>query len=126
MLGMLRFIISILVLFLAACSSQVASPTSMLSPQVIRGKGVFDSYCSSCHSTNSGTIVVGPSLAGIATRGGAQLKDMDAEMYIRNSILDPNVYTVEGFPEGIMPSTLKDEIPKEDLEAVIEYLMTLK
>jgi hypothetical protein len=69
---------------------------------------------------------VGPSLAGIATRGAKRMKDMDSEMYIRNSILNPNGYTVEGYPEGTMPSTLKDELAKEELEAVIAYLLTLK
>ena len=123
---MLRFVISILVLFLAACSSLVPPPTPTISPQKIRGQGVFDSYCSSCHSTNSDVVVVGPSLAGIATRGGQRINDMDAEMYIRNSILDPNGYTVEGYPEGMMPSSLKDELAKEDLEALIVYLLTLE
>jgi len=47
-------------------------------------------------------------------------------MYIRISILSPSAYTVEGFPEGVMPSTLKDELAKEDLDAVIAYLLTLK
>ena len=54
------------------------------------------------------------------------MKDMDAEMYIRNSILDPNGYNVEGYPEGMMPSSLKDDLAKEDLEAVIVYLLTLE
>lgn len=47
-------------------------------------------------------------------------------MYIRNSILNPNGYTVEGYPEGTMPSSLKDELAEEDMDAVIAYLLTLK
>jgi len=54
------------------------------------------------------------------------MEDMDSEMYIRNSILNPNGYTVEGYPEGTMPSSLKDELAKEELEAVIAYLLTLE
>lgn len=123
---MLRFAAGMLILFLAACSSLVPPPPPTLSPLEIRGQRVFDSYCSRCHSTNSDTVVVGPSLAGIATRGGQRMKDMDAEMYIRNSILDPSGYIVEGYPEGAMPSALKDDLAKEDLEAVIAYLMTLE
>ncbi len=87
---------------------------------------MFDSYCSRCHSTNADSIIVGPSLAGIATKGGKRMKEMDSEMYIRNSILIPNGYTVEGYPEGAMPSSLKDELAKEELDAVIAYLLTLK
>ena len=65
-------------------------------------------------------------LAGIANRGDQRIEGMDTEMYIRNSILNPNGYTVEGYPEGTMPSSLKDELAKEELEAVIAYLLTLK
>lgn len=87
---------------------------------------MFDSYCSRCHSTNTDTVIVGPSLAGIAIRGDNRIEGMDTEIYIRNSILNPGGYTVEGFPEGTMPSTLKDELAQEELDAVIEYLLTLK
>jgi hypothetical protein len=51
---------------------------------------------------------------------------MDTEGYIRNSILDPDGYTVEGYPEGTMPISLMDDLAEEELEAVIAYLMTLK
>jgi hypothetical protein len=69
---------------------------------------------------------VGPSLAGIARRGGSRIVGMDTEKYIRNSILNPNGYTVEGYPENTMPTSLKDELTGDDLEAVIAYLLTLK
>jgi nitric oxide reductase subunit C len=126
MLGMIRYAAGFLILFLAACSTLVPPPAPTRSPEEIRGQRVFDSYCSRCHSTNVDTIVVGPSLAGIATKGEERITDMDAEMYIRNSIMDPNGYTVEGYPEGTMPSSLKDEIEKDDLEAVIAFLLTLE
>lgn len=47
-------------------------------------------------------------------------------MYIRNSIMNPNGYTVDGFPENTMPTSLKDELSEEKLEAVIAYVLTLK
>ena len=87
---------------------------------------MFDSYCARCHGTSGDTVIVGPSLAGIATWGGSRIEGMDAQVYIRDSILNPNAYTVEGFPDGIMPSELKDQISPEDLEAVVAYLLTLK
>lgn len=123
---MVRSAAGCLIIFLAACSTLLPPPAPTLSPLEIRGQRVFDSYCSRCHSTNVDTVVVGPSLAGIATRGKQRMQDMDAEMYIRDSILDPSGYTVEGYPEGAMPSSLKDEMDEEDLEAVIAYLLTLE
>jgi hypothetical protein len=69
---------------------------------------------------------VGPSLAGIASQSDKRIEGMDTEEYIRNSILNPGGFTVEGFPENTMPNSLKDELTGDDLEAVIAYLLTLK
>jgi mono/diheme cytochrome c family protein len=115
-----------LMVLVSACSGLVPPATPTRSVQEVRGQQVFEAYCARCHGTVGETVVVGPSLAGIVTRGGQRMQDMDAETYIRSSILDPSAYTVEGFPDGAMPGDLKDELSEEDLEAVIAYLMTLK
>lgn len=86
---------------------------------------MFVANCSRCHSASGDSIVVGPSLAGIATRGAARIQGMDAEAYIRDSILNPTAYTVEGFPEGVMPANLTEAIPPTDLDALVAYLLTL-
>jgi len=111
---------------LVACNSLVPSATPTLTPLEIQGRSVFDSYCSRCHGTSGETVIVGPSLAGIATRGSARIQGMDAAAYIRNSIEDPTAYTVEGFPEGVMPSDLKEQLTEEELGALVPYLLTLK
>jgi len=71
-------------------------------------------------------VVVGPSLAGIATRGGSRIEGLDAAAYIRASIMTPDAYVVEGFPEGIMPADFKEHLSPEDLEAVVAFLLTLR
>lgn len=91
-----------------------------------RGKSVYDAYCANCHSTIKDSVIVGPSLAGIATRGSTRTEGMDSQAYIRSSIMNPSAYTVEGFPEGAMPITLKDDLSNDELEAVIAYLLTLR
>lgn len=111
---------------LAACSSLISQPTPTLSPRAARGRSVFDTYCSRCHGTSGDTVVVGPSLAGVVTRGASRIEGMDAPAYIRDSILNPRAYTVEDFPEGIMPPDFKDQMSPEDLESVVAYLLTLK
>lgn len=111
---------------LAACSSLKPPPTPERSPLEIRGRSVFESYCARCHETSGESIIVGPSLAGIASRGGNRVEGLDAPAYIRDSILNPAAYTVEGFPAGVMPLTLKDELSPDDLEAVVAHLLTLK
>ena len=40
--------------------------------------------------------------------------------------MSPMAYTVEGFAEGTMPESLKDELSAQDLEAVIAFLLTLE
>ncbi len=111
---------------LAACRSPNSPPNPTLSPLETRGRSVFDSYCSRCHGRSGETVSVGPSLAGIATRGGSRIEGMDAPTYIRNSILSPGAYVVEGFAEGLMPNDLKDQLSPEDVDAVVAYLLTLK
>jgi hypothetical protein len=51
---------------------------------------------------------------------------MDAPAYIRDSIINPTAYTVEGFQEGLMPADLEDLLSPEDLDAVVAFLLTLE
>lgn len=122
-----RFIAALMVnTLLVACSSLVPSKTPAPSAQEVQGKIVFDSYCARCHGTSGETVIVGPSLSGIASRGGERIEGMDAQAYIRDSIMNPNGFTVQGFQEGLMPINLKDEISAEEIDAVVTYLLTLK
>ena len=116
----------LLLLLLGACSSFVPPPTPTRSPLENRGRAVFESYCARCHGTVGETVIVGPSLAGVATRAETRVAGQDAETYIRTSILDPGAYTVEGFPVETMPRTFRDELAPEDLDAVVAYLLTLR
>ncbi|HUF39065.1 MAG TPA: cytochrome c [Anaerolineales bacterium] len=115
-----------LLLALAACDTIAPSPTPTLPAEVVRGRQVFERNCATCHSTTPDMIVVGPSLAGIATRAATRIPGMDAEAYIRESIAYPGNYTVEGFREGIMPDQVIESLAPEDFEAVVDYLMTLE
>lgn len=118
--------LGVVVLVFSACSGMGKAATPTRSPLEMRGKVVFETYCARCHGTSGDTVIVGPSLEGVATRAENRIKEMDAEGYIRNSILEPAAYTVEGFGEGIMPGSLKDDLSADDLEAVVAFLLTLK
>ena len=62
------FVLTVLcLLILSACGGQEDGADSALIQQ---GKLVFQANCSACHSTSPGVTIVGPSLAGIATRAG--------------------------------------------------------
>ena len=112
-------------LLLAACSISAVQPEPTLTPQQQQGQTVFNLRCAQCHATVPDTIVIGPSLSGIATRAATRIKGYDAEAYIERSILVPDFYIVEGFP-NTMPTNFGRELTSEELTAVVSYLMTFK
>ncbi|MBX6365323.1 MAG: c-type cytochrome [Gemmatimonadetes bacterium] len=94
--------------------------------------------CSACHSTAPGVNVVGPSLANAATVAAQRVespdyhgKATDAAGYLRESILDPNAYVVQGptFSSGgrsLMPSDFAQTLEPRQVDELVAYLMTLR
>lgn len=91
-----------------------------------RGPGGGVPACASCHSTEASEVIIGPSLAGVVSRAGERKQGMSAEDYLRESVLNPNAYVVEGFSKGIMYQKFKDVLSQEDVDNLIAYLLTLK
>jgi len=50
---------------------------------------------------------------------------LDARQYIELSILKPDAYLVEGFP-NTMPSDFGKKLTSEELNDLVAYLLTLK
>lgn len=114
-----------LLLLLVACGREPAEPTPTLDPVAAAGEIVFQKNCGSCHATAPDTVIVGPSLAGVATRAETRIPGQDARSYILNSIMRPDDFLVEGF-ENLMPNNFGRKLTGEEIDAVIAYLMTLK
>ena len=114
-----------LLLLLVACGREPAEPTPTLDPVAAAGEIVFQKNCGSCHATSPDTVIVGPSLAGIATRAETRIPGQDARSYILNSIMRPDEFLIEGF-ENLMPNNFGRKLTGEEIDAVIAYLMTLK
>lgn len=111
---------------LAACSMGAqAAPTPTPDPLVAQGEQVFNARCATCHALVPDTIIVGPSLAGVATRAETRVPGMSAEEYIQMSILRPGDYVVDGF-NNIMITNFSKELTSEELNALVAFLMTLK
>ncbi|RME06603.1 MAG: cytochrome c [Anaerolineae bacterium] len=117
----LTSLLVILTLALAACGG---GGSSAQDPAAL-GKELFNQQvigtqpgCVTCHSLEPGVVIVGPSLAGIASRAD--------EAYIRESILDPNAQVVEGFPADTMPNVWGDELTPEQVDQLVAFLLTLK
>jgi hypothetical protein len=47
------------------------------------------------------------------------------DAYLLESILNPGVVEVEGFPTGVMPTTYGDSISAEDIDTLIAYIKSL-
>jgi cytochrome c551/c552 len=92
-------------------------------PQAIDGRVVFlTKGCTSCHSLTgvSTTGQIGPNLTGLADRAGDRVEGLEAEDYIRQSVLDPEAFVVDGF-SPFMPALPLDT---EELDALVEFLLT--
>jgi hypothetical protein len=81
--------------------------------------------CITCHSMDPDTTLVGPSIAGIATRAGSRVAGLSGADYLRQSILNPSAFVVDGFDDGKMPTDLGEVLSLEEVEALVSYLLTL-
>lgn len=122
----LPFLFLLIALSLAACSAAAKiEPTPTPNPMVIQGQKVFNARCATCHALVPDTIIIGPSLSGIATRAETRVPGMSADEYILLSILRPGDYIVEGF-NNVMITNFAKELTNEDMNALVAFLMTLK
>ena len=90
---------------------------------VSQGQDIYSQRCASCHSLVDGVNIVGPSFWNIANRAAERVEGQDAETYIRESILNPSDYIVEGF-QDVMQKNLAEVLSSDDINALIAYLMT--
>jgi len=95
-----------------------------LGESLVREKG-----CIGCHSLD-GSKLVGPTFKGLfgkqetVVRAGADAIASVDEAFIRMKILEPEKGRIKGFPP-IMPSQ-KGVLKDDEVEAIIDYLKTLK
>ena len=99
-------------------------------PTASEGERIFESSrkgaCGVCHSIEPADDGVGPSLAGVATRAAITVDGLDAADYLRESILDPDAFVVDGYPPGQMLPIYEDRLSEREIDALVEYLLTLE
>ena len=82
--------------------------------------------CHICHKLEPGVDKVGPSLAGVGVRAAERIPGMSAEAYLRESIIDPDAYIVDGFSAGIMLPDLEEKLSDEQINNLIAFLLSMK
>lgn len=126
-------------------STTARAPEGEAQPQLeaaaAQGEQIFrttPAACFTCHSTAPGVNLAGPTLAGIATRAEEIVNDpnytgkaKDASGYIHESILEPSAYLVPGeiySANGMsfMPNNYAELLTQEQVDLLVEYLLTLK
>jgi mono/diheme cytochrome c family protein len=80
--------------------------------------------CGSCHTlAKAGTNgTIGPSLDDLASAAGEREPGTSPEEYVRQSLLDPDAVTVEGFQSGVMPS-VEGRLDDKQVQALVDYLL---
>jgi cytochrome c oxidase subunit 2 len=123
----LFLILACFALWACISDSETKAPDSATGETLFRQSVIGSSAgCSTCHSTEPGIIIIGPSLAGLAVAAGGRVEGQSAEAYIRESILNPDAHLVEGYPQGVMPAKYAEQLSTEQVDNLVAYLLTLK
>lgn len=91
------------------------------------GRAVFVEFgCGACHllSDGGGAGIVGPMLDGIGKTAETRIDGVGAGEYLYQSITAPNNFVVEGFAQGVMPMTYTELMTPEQIDALVDYLLT--
>jgi cytochrome c oxidase subunit 2 len=107
----------------------IQPPAQQTSPEMpASGSDLFSKYgCFACHSLD-GSVMYGPPLndlfrneVSVVRKGKKQTIVADRE-YFKRAIMDPDYEKVSEYKDKIMP---KPDIPREDVETLIDYLIEL-
>ena len=127
-------LLAIAVLLVAACTGAGGNAANgeKLFQQATLGKDNV-AGCASCHSVEPEKVIVGPTLAGIATDAAGSITESEyvgkaktAGEWLREAILQPDLDVPEEFPDNVMPKNYKDELTDQQVNDLVAYLLTLK
>lgn len=93
-----------------------------------RGRTLFNDSrvgCVLCHAIEGVGGTRGPDLSGIGGRAPQRVPGLPAGEYLRQSIVDPGAYLVEGYP-AIMPAGFDRLLTPEQLADLVAYLESLR
>jgi mono/diheme cytochrome c family protein len=89
------------------------------------GEQIFTAAgCAACHVLGKANAngQTGPSLEDLASAAGEREPGTSAEEYVRQSLLEPDAFTVEGFQAGVMPS-YQGRLSDQQVDELVKYLL---
>jgi cytochrome c oxidase subunit II len=94
------------------------------------GKQLFAANgCGGCHTlADAGASGnVGPKLDDLAIAAAkfGKARHESAKAYVRESIRDPRAFTVPGYPKNVMPTTFGQDLSKQQVDALVDYLLSV-
>lgn len=101
-------------------SKAISSPSAG-----VAGAAVFkNNQCGACHTLTAAgaSATTGPNLdtlPALAQKAGKPLAD-----FIHESIVSPNAYVEKGYPKNVMPATFGKALSKQQLDALVQYLVS--
>ncbi len=126
----------LVMLLLTACGDGQADTTtqtavvgdSELGRQIWEdGGGVLSGACSVCHSLDGSEKVAmtrAPTWQGVSGRAGDRVPGLSGEEYLRESIVDPAAYIVDGYLVDAMPKGYRFLLSEEDIDNLLAFLLT--
>ena len=81
--------------------------------------------CSTCHRPESEDRLIGPGLLNVSVRAETRVEGLNSFEYLYTSIVSPDAYLVETFPDDLMPENWAEIYTEEDILDIIAYLYTL-
>jgi mono/diheme cytochrome c family protein len=121
---------AVLAVALAGCGGGESAGGAAAAGEELFNQSVIDSTpgCVTCHSLEPGEVIVGPSLAGFGEEAEeeGEAEGMSAEEFVRQSIVEPDAVLSEGYDAGIMPGNYEDVLSQEQLDNLVEFLLSLE
>jgi cytochrome c oxidase subunit 2 len=95
---------------------------------IAAGREIFTSAgCNACHTLDDAdaTAAVGPDLNELAAVAEDREPGTNAEEYVREAIVDPPAFVVDGYSGDTMPGNYGDQLTPEEIDTLVEYLLGL-
>ncbi len=107
----------------SAFQGRLEPTTAASTASLLDGEVVFlTKGCTGCHSRLGvpGNANVGPNLTALANRAGTRVDGLAAEEYVRQALLEPQSFLVDGY-SGEMPAL---SLSEREVDALIEFLLS--